>query len=132
MINRFRHPVLATLTALLLSWLVAFPATAAMMPSQASSQETAAIVFQQAEIDKIQRCLENRIVQEKLQAYGLSSEEVRAKLQQMTDRQVHMLAQASDQVLKGGDGIGVVIGVLVIILLVIVILKLLNKEIIIR
>ncbi len=43
-----------------------------------------------------------------------------------------MLAQASDQVLKGGDGIGVVIGVLVIILLVIVILKLLNKEIIIR
>jgi hypothetical protein len=50
----------------------------------------------------------------------------------MTDDQIHMLAQASDNVLAGGDGIGVVIGVLVIILLVVVIMKLLNKEIIIR
>lgn len=131
MITRFRQPLLALLTALFMSFLVTFPATAAMAPSQPSGG-AAAIASQQAEIDRIQRCLENRIVQEKLQAYGLSAEEVQAKLQQMTDRQVHMLAQASDQVLKGGDGIGAVIGVLVIILLVIVIVKLLNKQIIIR
>jgi hypothetical protein len=42
------------------------------------------------------------------------------------------LAQASDRLLAGGDGVGFVIGVLIIVLLVIIILKLLNKEIIIR
>ncbi|MDD5712075.1 MAG: PA2779 family protein, partial [Smithellaceae bacterium] len=71
-------------------------------------------------------------VQEKLLAYGMSPVEVGAKLQSMSDEQVHMLAKASDRVLAGGDGIGFVIGILVIVLLVIVIMKLLNKQIIVK
>lgn len=50
----------------------------------------------------------------------------------MDDQQIHMLAQASQKVLAGGDGLGVVIAVLVIAILVVILLKLLNKEIIIR
>ena len=62
----------------------------------------------------------------------MAPEEFQGKLARMSDDQIHLLAQASDNVLAGGDGIGVVIGVLVIILLVIVILKPLNKDIIIK
>jgi hypothetical protein len=43
-----------------------------------------------------------------------------------------MLAQASDQLLVGGDGTGFVIAILVIILLVILILKLYDKQIVVK
>jgi hypothetical protein len=69
---------------------------------------------------------------DKLSEYGLHPDEIKNKLSRMSDDQVHLPAQASDDVLAGGDGMGFVIGVLVIVLLVIVILKLLNKEIIIK
>jgi hypothetical protein len=83
-------------------------------------------------MEKVQLALENKLVQEKLRANGLSPEEVKARLGSMTPAQIHLLAQASDDVLAGGDGLGTVIAVLIIVILFIVILKLLNKEIIIR
>jgi VIT1/CCC1 family predicted Fe2+/Mn2+ transporter len=85
-----------------------------------------------AETSKIQLALENEMVKAKLQAYGLTAEEVQQKLQDMDDQQISLLAQASDDILAGGDGIGFVIGVLVIILLVIVILKLMDKSIVVK
>jgi hypothetical protein len=72
------------------------------------------------------------MVQEKLRAYGLTSEEVAAKLPSMSPDQIHTLAAASNDVLAGGDGLGFIIAVLVIIILIIIILKLLHHEIIIR
>jgi hypothetical protein len=84
------------------------------------------------DMQKVQRALESKIVQEKLKAYGLSKEEVQEKLSQLSDDQIHMLAKASDKVLAGGDGIGLAIAVVVLLILVVILLKLLNKEIIIR
>jgi hypothetical protein len=97
-----------------------------MGSSKAGSQEI------QKDIDTIQHALESKLVQEKLEAYGLTSDEVSAKLSSMTPEQIHMLAIASQDVLAGGDGFGAVIAVLIIIILIIVILKLLNKDIIIK
>jgi hypothetical protein len=109
------------------------PSAAGMVQSRSSYPETQNKTVFNNDVDTIQRTLENKIVHEKLLAYGVSADEINAKLQSMTDNQVHLLAQASEKILTGGDdGIGVLIGVLVIILLFIVILKLLNKEIIIR
>ncbi|HOM30215.1 MAG TPA: PA2779 family protein, partial [Deltaproteobacteria bacterium] len=83
--------------------------------------------------ETIEKALEMKIVQEKLRAYGLDAQEVKAKLSSMSPTQIHTLARACDDVLAGGDsGLGVVIALLVIVILVIIILKLLNKEIIIR
>jgi len=84
------------------------------------------------EMNKVQKVLEMQIVTDKLQAYGLSADEVKSKLQSMSDEQIHLMAQASDRVLAGGDGLGVVIGVLVIVLLIILIMKLLDKKVIIK
>jgi hypothetical protein len=131
MLKKFRNSTLALgiVTYLLLFW--TSPGTAAMIDSTLSNgPESSQIRIM--EISKIQTVLENKVVTDKLSAYGLSADEIRSKLSQMTDDQVHMLAQASDNVLAGGDGLGLLIGVLLIILLVIVILKLLNKEIVVR
>ena len=80
----------------------------------------------------IERALENKQVAQKLRDYGVRPEGVQARLATMSDADVHTLATASRGLPSGGDGLGALIGVLVIVLLVIVILKLLNKEVIIK
>jgi len=131
MITRMRNRTLATLITFHLVFFVTSPAFAAMIPSLGSSPHTAGDTLQK-DIDTVQRALETKMVQEKLKAYGLTSEEVAAKLPSMTPDQIHTLAAASNNVLAGGDGLGVIIAVLVIIILVIIILKLLHHDIIVR
>lgn len=77
-----------------------------------------------AKIQTIQRALENKIVQDKLQAYNLSDKEIKEKLQNASDAQIHILAQASEKVLAGGDSLSLLVTLLVIVLLVILILRL--------
>jgi hypothetical protein len=132
MFKRFKMPFLTILMAIYLSIFYTSPGIAGMVYSVISPDNTSSLSIRDMEIEKIQRALENKIVQEKLKAFGLSEAEIKAKLSNLSDKEIHTLANASDKVLAGGDGISFVIGVLVIILLIIVILKLLNKEIIIR
>lgn len=131
MISKFRIPFLAAIVATYVSIFICSPAIAGLVASAPSSPD---IVSQMRgeEIGKIQRALENKVVAEKLRAYGLTTAEIKDKLQNMTDEQIHMLSQASDRLLAGGDGLGFVIGILLIVLLVIVILKLVHKEVIIK
>jgi hypothetical protein len=128
MTSLMRNRVLVlTVTTYMIGFLVS-PAWAAMVPSKGSAGASGNIMIQQ-DMEKVQLALENKLVQERLRAYGLSAEQVRAKLSEMSPSQIHLLAQASDDVLAGGDGVGAVIGVLLIAVLVIVILKLLGKDI---
>ena len=131
MLKNFRNATLALGIAVYLACLWTSPAAAGLMASSLSDGSSSESV-RMVEIERIQKALEQKVVTDKLVACGMNPAEIQSKLSQMSDDQIHMLAQASDNVLAGGDGIGVVIGVLVIILLVIVIMKLLNKEIIIR
>jgi hypothetical protein len=130
MIYLMRNRFLAAFITFHMILFVTSPAMAAMVPSQGSPQAGSQEI--QKDVDKIQHALESKLVQEKLKAYGLTSDEVSAKLSSMSPEQIHMLASASDDILAGGDGLGAVIGVLIIILLIIVILKLLNKQVIIK
>lgn len=131
MLIKIRMPWLALFLAMFWLTFVTSPASAAMVGSQMSSEQAKGGDIKSQDMDKVQLALENKIVQEKLRAYGYTPEEVKSKLGGMTEGQIHLLAQASDDVIAGGDGIGLVIGVLVIILLIIVILKLMNKKIVI-
>jgi hypothetical protein len=126
-----RNPALALAIA---GWFFLFnsaPAVAGLVGSKPASEEVSKI-NREEDIRTIQRALESKIVQEKLKAYGLSKEEIEKKLSEMDDQQIHILAKASEKVLAGGDGLGTVIALLVIAILVVILLKLLNKEIIIR
>ena len=131
MLKKFRRPMLAITVAVYFSLLVGSPAVAGLVASAPSPSEMAQKIRGE-EINTIQKTLEMQILAEKLKAYGLSAEEVNDRLRNMSDEQIHLLAQASDRVLAGGDGVGFVIGILIIVLLVILIMKLLDKKIIIK
>jgi predicted PurR-regulated permease PerM len=132
MITKFRKPTLALIVALMMTLVVTSPATASMIQSRTTLQQADYEKMRCKELDTIQRALENKLVREKLSAYGLTQDEINAKLQSMNDQQRHLLAQASEKVLSGGNGVGTVIGLLIIVLLVLIILKLYNKQIIIK
>ncbi|MCS6999053.1 MAG: PA2779 family protein [Aquificaceae bacterium] len=130
MLRLFRKPILAIGVA---GWFFTFntaPTFAGLVGSKPASEILNS--KREEELAKVQRALESKEVQEKLRAYGLTKEEVESKLSQLSDQQIHMLAKASDKVLAGGDGVGLAIGVLLVAILIVVLLKLLNKEIIIR
>jgi hypothetical protein len=83
---------------------------------------------------KVQSFLENKVVVQKLVDYGVSPTEAMAKVKAMSAQDLHRLASLTDRAATGTDGSALVflIGLAVLVILVIVILKLMNKEVIIR
>jgi anti-sigma factor RsiW len=122
-------------TALLLacwwSLLHLAPAAAALAPSRLSGQ-TAIVSARDADLLVVQRALEHKLVVQKLRDYGVSSQEAQLKVASLSDQDLHTLASASKGLPSGGDALGALIAVLIVVLLVIVILKLLNKDIIVK
>jgi hypothetical protein len=82
-----------------------------------------------ADIASIQSALENKVVTQRLADYGLTPEEVDAKLGTLSDEQLHQLASLSGDV--GGGILGAVIAVLLVILLVVLILQISDRRIVI-
>lgn len=117
-----------------LSWsfvLHVTPAAAALASSQLSGT-TAVSSERDADMLAVQRALENRVVAQKLTDYGASPDQVRARLHTMSDSELHTLASATRGLPSGGDAVGPLISILVVVLLVILILKLMNREIVVR
>lgn len=81
-------------------------------------------VDRKADMEKVQRFLEMKIVKDRLERLGFTHEEIDSRLSQLSDQQLHQMAQQIDELKVGADGIGVVIGLLVIVILVILILQL--------
>ncbi len=131
MIGKYRKPSWAVFMVLYLLCLSGTPSLAGMIGSVTSlpsmDQQT-----RQDELRVIQRALENELIKAKLESYGLTPDEIQAKLQGLSDEQIHLLAQASNNVLAGGDGFGVVIGILLIILLIILLLHLTGHSVIVK
>lgn len=102
---------------------------ASLAESRLSSGET---LSQRAEqIEKIRLALEKEVVAQRLADYGLSKEDVAAKLPSLSNEQLHQLAGLSDSLAEGGI-LEVIIAILLIVLLVIIILKVTEKQVIIR
>ena len=90
---------------------------AAMAPSTLIASST---LDRAADLAEIQRVLELKVVKERLENLGFTAEEVRARLAQLSDHQVHQLAQQIDDLRVGKDSAGTVIIVLIVIVLIVV------------
>ena len=77
----------------------------------------------------IREALENVVLTEKLTALGLSPDEITTRLDALTSEERQAVLAEVDQIQAGGNG---VVTLLIVILLVVLILKLLDKEIIIK
>jgi len=85
------------------------------------------------DLAKVQSFLENKIVVQKLVDYGVSPEEAKTKVEAMSAQELHRLASLTDRAAAGTDsGIELLIGLAILVLLIIVILKLMNKEVVVR
>ena len=110
----------------------AAPALAGLVPSRLSGT-TAILSARDADLIAVQRALEHKVLAQKLRDYGVTPEEVKARLAAVSDQDLHMLVSYSKGLPSGGDdALGTLIGILIIFVLVLLILKLLNKKVIIK
>lgn len=72
---------------------------------------------------RLMQYLDREDVRAALTAQGLDPEEARARVASLTDAEVRQLVGQLDQLPAGGNGLGVVIGMLVIVVIVLLILK---------
>jgi len=83
-----------------------------------------------ADLGKIQKMLEMKMVQERLKQLGFSEDEIQRRLEQLSDQQIHQLAQTLDQLKVGGDGGGVIVFLLVVALIVVLIFWLTGSKVV--
>jgi hypothetical protein len=122
----------ALIAVLCMSSLNFSPALAGLVPSRTSGATTI-VAPRDADLLVAQRALENKIVAQKLRDYGVAAADAKIRLASMSDRDLHTLASASRGLPSGGDGtVGALIGVCVLVILVIVILRLTNRQVIVR
>jgi len=80
-----------------------------------------------ADLEKIQKVLELKMVTERLEQLGFTQQEIQMRLSQLSDDQVHQLALQLDDLRVGGNGAGVIIALLVIAILAVLLYYLLKK-----
>lgn len=88
-----------------------------------------------ADIQKIQKLLEIKIVRERLKKFGLKEGEIQKRLNQLSDEQIHNIASNIDKLELGGDccnGLGVIIALLVIAILIVLLIQLTGHRVIIK
>ncbi len=101
-------------------------------PGQGVSATTQTSVDRAADLARIQTALESKIVRQKLMDYGLSPEETLARVNGLSDKQIHEFAAHTDSIQAGADAGDVVVGLVVVALLVVVLVYLLQHRIEVR
>lgn len=102
---------------------------AAFVPSEAIKL---ASVDRAQDLEKIQAVLEQKIVKQRLQDLGFTDEEIRSRLSELSDQQIHNLAMQIDQLKVGkDDALGVIIALLIIAILIVVLLQLMGHKVVI-
>jgi hypothetical protein len=102
---------------------------AGLAPSEAIALSAAERL---ADLGKIQKALESKMVGERLGQLGLTQDEVRARLDTLSDRQLHELALRVDELRVGGNGAEVLIVVLLVAVLVVLILHYTGRRVVIK
>lgn len=104
------------------------PLEASFLPSEAlplGSTRT-------ADLNTVQKVLETRLIQQRLLDLGFTPEEVSGRIAQLSDGEIHQLAQRLDELRVGSDGWSVFFGLLAVAALVIIIYYLLTQKVVIR
>ena len=107
------------------------PSDAVAMPS-GSVADFSALSMRQVQIDKILAVLSQPQARAHLMLMGVNEKELEGKLSRLDDQQLALVASEADKVKTGGDALGVIVILLVIAILVVVLIKLQNKEIVIK
>ncbi|MFB3886526.1 MAG: PA2779 family protein [Thermodesulfobacteriota bacterium] len=84
-----------------------------------------------SDLQKIQKVIEMKMIGERLRELGLTPDEIQNRLSLLSDQQIHQFALQLDELKIGGDGLGIIVGLLVIAILVVILLYLMGHRVII-
>ena len=85
------------------------------------------------DLQKVQKFLEMKMVRERLKEYGLAQDEITARLDQLSDQQIHQLALKVDDLRVAADeGLGIIVALLVIAILVVILIMLLGHRVVVK
>ncbi len=90
------------------------------------------LIDRASDLQKIQKILEMKMISERLQELGLTPDEIQDRLNSLSNDQIHKFALQLDELKVGGDGLGIVIGLLVIAILVVILIYLLGHRVILK
>jgi hypothetical protein len=86
-----------------------------------------------SDLQKIQKVIEMKMVAERLKQLGFSPEEILAKVGQLSDAQIHQLAQKLDDLKVGGDGgWAVLVAIIVIAAIIVLVIYLSGHRVVVR
>ena len=94
------------------------------------SEETASVSH--SDMAAIQKTLESSVIKQRLLDYGLSSEEAMAKVNQLSQEQIHQLAANLEALHAGADGAGALIFLLLVAIIVVVVLQATGHKVIVK
>jgi hypothetical protein len=96
-------------------------APAMFIPSPREGNGTS---HRETDLQKIQKLLESKLIQHKLSQFGLTREEVEARLHQLDDEQIHQIGSQIHTLEPGGNGAEVLLILLLLGIVVFFILEL--------
>ncbi len=86
-----------------------------------------------ADLATVQKALEAKMVKTRLAELGLTQEEIGSRLSQLSDQQLHKVAQQLDNLkVAGDDGLGIIIAILIVAILVVLLLQLTGHRVLVR
>ena len=101
---------------------------AAFISSEASFSDN----MRQQDTATIKKVLEQKLIKQRLQALGYSGDEVTARLDKLSDNELHRFATQLDTIAAGGDGLSVIVTILVIVGIIALVLFITGKRIVIQ
>ena len=123
-----RPLVIYLVLALILLSSAAGPAEAMLLPTAPGGAVTPS-TDRTEDLAKVQKTLESKELRQKLLDYGLTPDETEARINNLSDEQLHRLASNIDAVQAGGSDFGWLLGLVIIALLVVLIIFLLEGRI---
>lgn len=102
-----------------------------LAPAVSTGTESVSGPNRVTDLQKVQSVLESKVVQQRLEDFGLTPEEINARLPRLSDDQLHQLATQIDALTPGGNGLGIIVALLVIAILVVILVYLLGHRIVI-
>ncbi|MGQ9645171.1 MAG: PA2779 family protein [Thermodesulfobacteriota bacterium] len=86
-----------------------------------------------ADLKKIQKAIETKMISERLKQIGLAPEEIQKRLGQLSDQQIHQLALHLDQLKVAGGSGWTVLGVIIVLAAIaVLIIYLSGHEVVVR
>jgi len=101
---------------------------ASFIPSDQSVQSSSPISRQEA-MATIEKALEQKAVKERLKDLGYTDDEIKARLDQLSDTELHSLATQLDALVPAGDGFEAAVIILLVLVLVVLVLLVMGKHI---